>query len=172
MSRHTIIEINCVRETSAAEIRSSGRQMRPMNPRDYPRSYHSLVTNGFFRFCSKCFGMKVVRRFHRCTNIKCPLCLSKLPTPFGPFYHFFIGCMVSADHWLADYPELRRTTQPSVVPDKALSFVVAYGIKSHKLLWSMTLLTKICNEIIHDIACQPTAEGHGYVHTGNIKSIL
>ena len=31
------------------------------------------------------------------------------------FEHFFIGCMVSADYWLADYPELRRTTQPSTI---------------------------------------------------------
>ena len=71
-----------------------------------------LATNGFFRFCRKCFGMKVERRFHRCTDIKCPLCLSKMRTPFGPF---FIGCMVSGDYWLADYPELKRTTQPSTI---------------------------------------------------------
>ena len=31
------------------------------------------------------------------------------------FDHFLIGCMVSADYWLADYPELRRTTQPSTI---------------------------------------------------------
>ena len=74
-----------------------------------------LATNGFFRFCRKCFGIKVERRFHRCTDIKCPLCLSKMRIPFGPFWHFFIGCMVSADHWLADYPELRRTTRPSTI---------------------------------------------------------
>ena len=66
--------------------------------------------------CRKCFVMKVDRRFHRCTDIKCPLCLSKMRTLFGPFWpFFFIGCMVSADYWLADYPELRRTTQPSTI---------------------------------------------------------
>ena len=35
--------------------------------------------------------------------------------PFGPFWPFLIGCMVSADYWLADYPELRRTTPPSTI---------------------------------------------------------
>ena len=74
-----------------------------------------LATEGFFRFCRKCFGIKVERWFHRCTDIKCPLCLSKMRTPFGPFWPFFIGCMVSADYWLADYPEPRRTTQPSTI---------------------------------------------------------
>ena len=33
--------------------------------------------------------MKVERRFHRCTDIKCPLCLSKMRIPFGPFWPFF-----------------------------------------------------------------------------------
>ena len=51
------------------------------------------------------------RRFRRCTDVKCPLCLSKMRTPFS----ILIGCMVSADYWLADYPELRRTTQPSTI---------------------------------------------------------
>ena len=75
-----------------------------------------LATNGFFRFCRKCFEInQVERRFHRCTNIKCPLCLSKMRTPFGPFWPLLIGCLVSADYWLADYPELRRTTQPSTI---------------------------------------------------------
>ena len=72
-----------------------------------------LATNGFFRFYRKCFGMKVERRFHRCTDIKYPLCLIKMQIPFDPFWPFLIGCMVSADYWLTDYPELRRTTQPS-----------------------------------------------------------
>ena len=74
-----------------------------------------LATNGFFRFCRKSFGMKVERRFRRCTDIKCPLCLIKMGIPFGPFWPFLIGCMVSADYWLTDYPELRRTTQPSTI---------------------------------------------------------
>ena len=51
-----------------------------------------LATNGFFRFYRRCFGMKVDRQCHRCTDIKCPLWLSKIRTPFGPFDHFF--------HWL------------------------------------------------------------------------
>ena len=59
--------------------------------------------------------MKVERRFHKCTDIKCPLCLSKMWTPFGPFWPFLIGCMVSANYWLADYPEMRWTTQPSTI---------------------------------------------------------
>ena len=50
-----------------------------------------LATNGFFKFCRKCFGMKVerVRRFHRCTDIKCLLCLGKMRTLCGPFWPFF-----------------------------------------------------------------------------------
>ena len=48
-----------------------------------------LATNGFFRFCRKCFRMKVDKRFHRCTDIKCLLCLSKMGTLFGPFWPFF-----------------------------------------------------------------------------------
>ena len=59
--------------------------------------------------------MKVERWFHRCTDIKCRLCLSKMWTAFGPFWPFLIGCMVSADYWLADYPELRRATKPSTI---------------------------------------------------------
>ena len=48
-----------------------------------------LATNRFFRFRRKCFGMKVGRRFHKCTYIKCPLCLGKMQTPVGPFWSFF-----------------------------------------------------------------------------------
>ena len=102
----------------AAEIRSPGRQMRPMNQRGDPRSYHRWSVwrpMDSLGFAEKCFGTKLERRFHRCTDIKCPLCLSKVLTPFGPFWPFLIGCMVSADYWLADYPELRQTTQPSTI---------------------------------------------------------
>ena len=60
--------------------------MRPMNPQGDPRSYHSWSVWGpidYLGFCRKCFVMKVERRFHRCTDIKCPLCLSKsLMNPF------------------------------------------------------------------------------------------
>ena len=74
-----------------------------------------LATNGFFRFCRKCFLMTADWPFHRSTYIKCPLCLSKMRTPCGLFRPVLVGCMVSADYWLADYPELRRTTQPSTI---------------------------------------------------------
>ena len=93
-------------------------QMRPMNPLGDPRSYHRwsiwrpMDSLGLSR---KCFGMKVERRFHKWTDITCPVCLNKMRTPFGPFWPFLIGCMVSADYWLADYPEVRRTTQPSII---------------------------------------------------------
>ena len=53
--------------------------------------------------------------FHRCPYIKFPLCLSKMRTPCGLFWPFLVGCMVSSDYWLVDYPELRRTTQPSTI---------------------------------------------------------
>ena len=43
------------------------------------------------------------------------LCLSEMQTRLVHFDHFFIGCIVSADYWLADYPELRWTTQPSTI---------------------------------------------------------
>ena len=43
------------------------------------------------------------------------LCISKMRTPFGPFWPVLISCMVSADYWLADYPELRQTIQPSTI---------------------------------------------------------
>ena len=69
-----------------------------------------------FQVLQKCFGMKVERRFQRCTDIKCPLCLIKMRIPFGPFWPFLIGCVVSADYWfLTDYPELRRAPQPSTI---------------------------------------------------------
>ena len=42
-----------------------------------------LGTNEFYR---KCFGMKMDRRFHRCTDVKCPLSLSKMWIPFGLFW--------------------------------------------------------------------------------------
>ena len=48
-----------------------------------------LATHGFFRFCRKCSGMKVERRFHTCTDIKCPMCPSKMRTTFGPFWPYF-----------------------------------------------------------------------------------
>ena len=48
-----------------------------------------LATNGFFRFCRKCFGMKVDRRLHRCADIKFPLCLSKMRTALVHFNHCY-----------------------------------------------------------------------------------
>ena len=65
--------------------------MRPMNPLGNPGAYHrcsvwrSMASLGF---AEKCFGIKVDWRFHRCTDIKCPSCLSKMRTPFGPFWPF------------------------------------------------------------------------------------
>ena len=59
--------------------------------------------------------VKVDRRFHRCTDIKCPLCLSKCGPRLVRFDNHLIGCMVSADYWLADYPKLKRTTQPATI---------------------------------------------------------
>ena len=51
--------------------------------------------------------------------IKYPLCHSKTRTPFGPLWAFCDWLhhtyMVSVDYWLAEYPELRRTTQPLTI---------------------------------------------------------
>ena len=94
------------------------RQMRPMNPPGDPRSYHrgsvwrSMGSLGFAENVSEWKWTDdstyvLISNFH-CALAKCGPAWSIL-TPF------FIGCMVSADYWLADYPELRRTTQPSTI---------------------------------------------------------
>ena len=87
-----------------------GRQMRPMNPQGDPRSYHSWSVwrpMDYLGFCRKCFVMKVERRFHRCTDIKCPLCLSKMQHSLVHFDHFLLVAWSTADYWL--------TTQPSTI---------------------------------------------------------
>ena len=102
---------------SAAEIRSPGHQMRPMNPPGYPRSYRRWSI--WRPVDSLGFAEDVLewkrRDDDRCADIKCPLCLSKMRILFGPFWPFFIVCMVSANYWLADYPEMRQTNQPSTI---------------------------------------------------------
>ena len=107
-----------------------------------------FATNGFFRFCRKCFGMKVERRFHGCTDIKCPLCLSKMRTPFGPFLPFLIGCMVSADYWLMDYPELRRTTQPSTIEPGFCIFCSTGTVSMRTRLTSNNLILALISSLV------------------------
>ena len=92
--------------------------------------------------------MKVERRFRRCTDIKCPLFLIKMGIPFGPFWPFLIGCMVSADYWLTDCPELRRTTQPSTIGSRAriLHFLqhwwfICKTCKTKKIAFPVTIRT-------------------------------
>ena len=70
-----------------------GRQIRPMNPSGEPWSYHRWSIwrpMDSLGFAKKCFLMTLTvdRPFHRCTDIKCPLCLSKMRTPF--FDHFLL----------------------------------------------------------------------------------
>ena len=103
-----LCKILCI--SSAAEIRSPGRQMRPMNPQGDPRSYHSWSVwrpMDYLGFCRKCFVMKVERRFYRCTDIKCPLCLSKMRTLFGPFWPFFYW-LHGLSRLLIDHPTINH----------------------------------------------------------------
>ena len=55
----------------AAEMRSTGRQM---NLQGDSRSTMdgAFWENDFLWFCMKHFGMKVDRKFHRCTDFICP----------------------------------------------------------------------------------------------------
>ena len=91
---------------------------RHMNPPGDPRSYHRwsvwrpMDSLGFAENVSEWKWRDdatdaLISNVH-CALVKC-----------GPrLVHFdqsFIGCMVSADYWLAGYPELRQTTQPSTI---------------------------------------------------------
>ena len=116
----TVFCWSCAVKSSAAEIWSPGRQMRPMNPPGGPGSYHRWSV--WRPMDSLSFAGNVLEWKWRewddsidalISNAYCAL------VKWGPcvvhFYHFLIGCMVSADYWLADYPELRRTTQRSTI---------------------------------------------------------
>ena len=92
--------------------------MQPMNPAGDPRSYHRwsvwrpMDALGFAENVSEWKWTDdstdaLISNVHDAL-VKC-----------GPrlvhFDHFFIGCVASADYWFADYPELKRTTQPSTI---------------------------------------------------------
>ena len=106
------------RRNSAAEIRSPGRHMRHMNPPGDPRSYHRwsvwqpMDSLGFAENVSE-WKWRDDATDALISNVHCAI------VKWGPclvhFDHLFTGCMVSADYWLADYPEPRRTTQPSTI---------------------------------------------------------
>ena len=86
------IRVSVLYKFSATEIRLLGRQMRPMNPPDDPRSYHRWSVwrpMDSLGIAENVFGMKVDRLFHRCTDIKRPLCLNKMQSLFGPFWSLF-----------------------------------------------------------------------------------
>ena len=94
-----------------------GHQMRPMDPPGDPRSYHRwsvwrpVDSLGFaenvLEWKWRDYSIDALISNVRCALVKCRPRLVH-------FDHFLIGCMVSADYWLADCPELRRATQPSV----------------------------------------------------------
>ena len=95
-----------------------GRQMRPMNPPGDPRSYHRwsvwrpMDSLGFAENVSE-WKWTDDSTNALISNVHCALV--KRGPRLVHFDHFLIGCMVSADYWLADYPELRRSTQPSTI---------------------------------------------------------
>ena len=91
--------------------------MRPMNPPGDPRSYHRwsvwrpMDSLGFAENVSEKKWRDdstdtLISNVH-CALVKCECIWSS--------FTIFIDCIVSADYWLADYPELRRTTQPSTI---------------------------------------------------------
>ena len=130
-------------EPSAAETRSPGRQMRPMNPTGDPRSYHGWSV--WQPMHSLCFAKNIseekwtdnslisypwfITRLQSIANapeilqscmkplvclcvfvwIKCEYRLAH----FDQFFNWFYGLSIHV--LLTDHPELRRTTQPSIM---------------------------------------------------------
>ena len=86
LSQRCIFGKNSLAKGSDAAKRSPGRQMRLMNPPGDPRSCHRWSVWRLMDSLGFTENVKVDRVFHRCTDIKCPLCLSKMRTLFGPFW--------------------------------------------------------------------------------------